>query len=139
MVNLPNGLNINHLIDDLRNYSWEAADILLFYSNFLRNEDNHSSIIENGSHDNPVTTADLKVNDLIIRRIKENYKDFEWGILSEENVKTDCENYNINKDWLWVLDPLDGTKDFIQRTGNYAMHLALNYRKQMLHRNCFDT
>ena len=130
MVNLPNGLNINHLIDDLRNYSWEAADILLFYSNFLSNGDNHSSIIENGSHDNPVTTADLKVNDLIIRRIKENYKDLAWGILSEENVKTDCENYNINKDWLWVLDPLDGTKDFIQGTGNYAMHLALNYRNK---------
>ena len=30
---------------------------------------------------------------------------------------------------LWILDPLDGTKDFIQGTGNYAMHLALNYKK----------
>ena len=33
-------------------------------------------------------------------------------------------------DWLWVLDPLDGTKDFIQGTGNYAMHLALNYKNR---------
>jgi 3'(2'), 5'-bisphosphate nucleotidase len=33
-----------------------------------------------------------------------------------------------DKDWMWVIDPLDGTKDFIQGSGNYAMHLALNYR-----------
>ena len=31
---------------------------------------------------------------------------------------------------MWVLDPLDGTKDFIQGTGNYAMHLALNYKNK---------
>ena len=31
---------------------------------------------------------------------------------------------------MWVLDPLDGTKDFIQKTGNYAMHLALNFKKK---------
>ena len=36
----------------------------------------------------------------------------------------------IVKDWIWVLDPLDGTKDFIQGTGNYAMHLALNFRQK---------
>ena len=33
-------------------------------------------------------------------------------------------------DWLWILDPLDGTKDFIQGTGNYAMHLALTYKQK---------
>ena len=40
-------------------------------------------------------------------------------------------NYcNQNKDWLWVLDPLDGTKDFIQGTENFAMHLELNYKQK---------
>ena len=39
-------------------------------------------------------------------------------------------NFNRNSKWLWVLDPLDGTKDFIQGTGNYAMHLALNYEEK---------
>ena len=38
--------------------------------------------------------------------------------------------YFDNAEWLWVLDPLDGTKDFIQGTGNYAMHLALNYKRK---------
>ena len=40
--------------------------------------------------------------------------------------------YSNNLDWLWVLDPLDGTKDFIQGTENYAMHLALNYKQSHL-------
>ena len=36
----------------------------------------------------------------------------------------------VRKTGLWVLDPLDGTKDFIQGTGNYAMHLALNFKQK---------
>ena len=32
MVTLPNGVDINNLIEDLKNYSWQAADILLDYS-----------------------------------------------------------------------------------------------------------
>jgi len=49
--------------------------------------------------------------------------------LSEENVKT-SKNFVTKNDWVWVLDPLDGTKDFIQGTGNYAMHLALNFKQK---------
>jgi len=50
--------------------------------------------------------------------------------LSEENVKNTEEIFDSKTDWIWVLDPLDGTKDFIQGTGNYAMHLALNYKQK---------
>jgi len=50
--------------------------------------------------------------------------------LSEENVKNSPKNFNSTSDWIWVLDPLDGTKDFIQGTGNYAMHLALNFKQK---------
>jgi len=50
--------------------------------------------------------------------------------LSEENVKISSKVFNSKKDWIWVLDPLDGTKDFIQGTGNLAMHLALNYKQK---------
>ena len=33
-------------------------------------------------------------------------------------------------DWLWILDPLDGTKDFLQGTGEYAVHLALVHQQR---------
>ena len=128
MIKLPNGVNVNNLIDDLKNFSWEAADILLTYSDIIKNSEKKLEIIKNKNINDPVTLADLEVNDLIINRINQKYPCVNWGILSEENFKIQTDYCNQNADWLWVLDPLDGTKDFIQGTGNFAMHLALNYK-----------
>ena len=130
MFKLPIGVDINNLIDDLRIFSWEAADIFLYYSQILKNPINSKKIIKSKGKGDPVTSADLKVNDLIIKRINENYKEVDWDILSEENVKIESKNLFTKSKWLWVLDPLDGTKDFIQGTPNYAMHLALNYENR---------
>ena len=130
MVKLPFGIDINNLVDDLKIFSWEAADILLSYSNILKNSSKRKDLLKNLDHDNPVTIADLKVNKLIINRIKEKYNDINWEILSEENAKNKLVKFNINADWVWVIDPLDGTKDFIQGSGNYAMHIALNFKKK---------
>ena len=128
MVKLPNNVDIHNLIDDLRIFSWEAADILIYYSEMLKDSDFKKDIIKNTNINDPVTLADLKVNEIIIDRIKENYKNINWEILSEENVKNDSDSFDKNAEWIWVLDPLDGTKDYIQGTGNYAMHLALQYK-----------
>ena len=130
MFKLPIGVDINNLIDDLRIFSWEASEILLFYSQLIKDSNYKNEIIKSKDNEDPVTLADLKVNEVIIQRINEKYKDIPWEILSEENAKISSEIYNNNADWRWVLDPLDGTKDFIQGTGNYAMHLALNYRNK---------
>ena len=130
MVKLPFGIDINNLIDNLKVFSWEAADILLFYSNILKDSNKRKDLIKNLDHENPVTLADLKVNKLIINRIKEKYNDINWEILSEENAKNKLVKFNINADWVWVIDPLDGTKDFIQGSGNYAMHIALNFKNK---------
>ena len=127
-MKLPLGVDINNLIDDLKILSWEVADILLFYSKMFKESNNNFDLIKTKNKCDPVTLADLKVNDLIIRRLKEKYKGTNWEILSEENVK-DGSICNTNAEWLWVLDPLDGTKDFIQGTNNYAMHLSLNYNQ----------
>ena len=132
MFKLPIGVDINNLIDDLREFSWEASDILLHYSKRLKNQNYAKEIIKTKNILNPVTVADLEVNDLIIKRINRNYKEVAWNILSEENVKTEADIFVANSEWIWILDPLDGTKDFIQGTENYAMHLALNYGKKPL-------
>ena len=86
--------------------------------------------MKNANSEDPVTEADLKVNEIIIQRLNEKYRNVSWEILSEENVKISSESFDIFNDWVWVLDPLDGTKDFIQGTSNFAMHLALNYKKK---------
>ena len=130
MVKVPFNLDIHNLIDDLRNFSWEASEILLYYSKMLKHEDNKKKIIKTKQGEDPVTTADLKVNEFVIRMINEKYKKINWGILSEENIKLNTDISANNFDWEWIIDPLDGTKDFIQGTSNYAMHLALSYKNQ---------
>ena len=130
MIKLPPGVEINSLIDDLRILSWESSDILVYYSKILKDSNYKSNILKNDNIEDPVTSADLKVNEHIIQRINEKYKDIDWEILSEENVKIDYKNFDNRTNWVWILDPLDGTKDFIQGTSNYAMHLALNYNQK---------
>jgi len=129
VVYLPKGIEINSLIDDLRLYSWSASDILLKYGQYLKDEKSKNDFIKNKENNEPVTLADLEVNNLIIKNIQNKYANINWGILSEETFNIDSKKGKKNN-WLWVLDPLDGTKDFIQRTGNFAMHLALNYKNK---------
>ena len=130
MVNVPFCVDTDKLISDLKIISWEAADILLYYSKEIKDIKQKNKIVRNKGLNDPVTLADLKVNELIIKKIRENYSESEYSILSEENVNFLSNSLCSNCDWLWVLDPLDGTKDFIQGTGNYAMHLALNYKNK---------
>tara|TARA_A100001388_G_scaffold48557_1_gene32256 strand:- start:2091 stop:2993 length:903 start_codon:yes stop_codon:yes gene_type:complete len=130
VINLPAGVDIKSLIIDLREISWKASEILLYYSQILKDPNSKSNIVKNDNINDPVTLADLNVNKLIIKKINEKYRHTNWEILSEENVKLVPNNSSINSDWLWILDPLDGTRDFIQGTSNYAMHLALNYKQK---------
>ena len=99
MVKLPIGVDINNLIDDLRIFSWEAADILLYYSQKIRNSDQKNNLIKNKDEKNPVTKADLEVNDLILKRMKEKYKNIGWNYLSEEHAK-----FNLKKNQKMILN-----------------------------------
>ena len=130
MIKLPAGVEQKNLINDLRKFCWEAADTLLYYAQILKDSKNKSNIIENDDINDPVTIADLKVNEIIIKRIKEKYSNVQWEIISEENAKIAQYSFDTKIDWMWILDPLDGTKDFIQGTSNYATHLALNYKQK---------
>ena len=130
MVKTPLGVDIDNLIENLKNFSWEASETLLYYSEILKNSDIKNNIIKLKENRDPVTLADLKVNNLIIEKINSGYENICWDILSEENSNINSLDFNSKIEWLWILDPLDGTKDFIQGTSNYAMHLALNYKNK---------
>ncbi len=130
MIKLPLGVDIEILIDDLRTFCWEAYEILLNYAQIIKDSKNKSNILIKGNEEDPITLADIKVNEIIIKRIEENYKNTNWEILSEENAKNNFNKISLKKDFVWCFDPLDGTKDFIQGTSNYAMHLGLNYKNK---------
>lgn len=73
--------------------------------------------------DSPVTDADLKSNK-IINEILSNTK---YSILSEEDI--DDQN-RLSKDMIWIVDPLDGTSDFIDKTGEFTVMIALIQNKK---------
>ena len=47
MIDLPPEININNLIDDIRIFSWQAADIMLYYSKLLEDSDDKKNILNN--------------------------------------------------------------------------------------------
>ena len=51
MIQLPSGVNINNLIDDIRIFSWQAADILLYYSKLLKNSNDKKNILKNNNEE----------------------------------------------------------------------------------------
>ena len=99
MVKLPLGVNEDNLINDLRILSWEASEVLLHYAKILKDSNFKSNILANGDHKDPVTLADLEVNNLIIEGIQSKYKDVDWTILSEENVKISNDSFGNNANW----------------------------------------
>ncbi len=70
--------------------------------------------------ESPLTIADERCNEIICKYLK----DTEIPILSEEGKKMD---YQERKGWdrLWVVDPLDGTKEFIKKNGEFTVNIAL--------------
>ena len=67
-----------------------------------------------------VTAADREANDLIVRGLLTEFPDD--GILAEESKDTER---RLKKDRVWLIDPMDGTKNFIQRDGDFAVQIGL--------------
>ena len=76
--------------------------------------------IESKKDDSPLTLADKKANVVINGYLKETG----IPIISEENKQID---YDERKDWktCWIVDPLDGTKEFIKKNGEFTVNIAL--------------
>ena len=81
--------------------------------------------VEDGG-DGPVSAADLAVNSWLLDGLQSHFTSDDWALLSEDTAKENLkEGVPFPSEWLWILDPLDGTKDFLAGTGEYAVHLAL--------------
>jgi 3'(2'), 5'-bisphosphate nucleotidase len=109
--------NLPELLEIARLAGWGAAEIL------LNAQDSALDINESG--DGPVTAADFAANDHILEVLRSRLGDQEFGYLTEETYKTDPSRDRLSMPWVWVIDPLDGTKEYIQKTNEYAVHIAL--------------
>lgn len=76
--------------------------------------------VETKDDKSPLTLADKKANDVINTYLIPT----QIPIISEENKQTD---YAERKSWnrCWIVDPLDGTKEFIKRNGEFTVNIAL--------------
>ena len=107
-------INNEKMINEIIKIANEAGEkILEVYSNSNFNVQTK----EDGS---PLTKADKIADEIIINRLKEF---FDYPIVTEES----CVEYQQRKDWpcFWLVDPLDGTKDFIARNGEFTINIAL--------------
>lgn len=68
----------------------------------------------------PLTEADMRANSLIVKELS----DFGYPVLSEEGKKI---SFQERKNWrrFWLIDPLDGTKEFLKRNGEFTVNIAL--------------
>jgi len=124
---LPEGVELENLIQNLRELSWGAADILIAYARGEKPPFGFPQVLEvEDGCDGPVSAADLAVNTWLLDGLKSKYSSIDWFLLSEENAKEkDSIGSSFSSKWMWILDPLDGTKDFLMGSGEYAVHLAL--------------
>ncbi len=103
------------MIEKLIEIAKEAGkETLKYYNNNVK--------IEYKDDKSPLTEADLASHKKIVNFLKDLTPNI--PIISEEGS---IPEYNIRKKWMkyWLIDPLDGTKEFIKRNGEYTINIAL--------------
>lgn len=90
-----------------------AAILEIYHTDFSTQEKADAS---------PLTAADLAANAIIVKALQQLTPAI--PIISEETKQVD---FSIRKNWTtcWVVDPLDGTKEFIKRNGEFTVNIAL--------------
>jgi len=76
--------------------------------------------VEIKSDNSPVTEADKKADDMIRRELGKAFP--EYGFLTEESKDTD---ERFSKRAIWIVDPVDGTKEFVSKNGQFTTNIAL--------------
>ncbi len=111
-------MNNKILLDNIISITQQAGYKILD----IYNSNDFSDSIEFKDDNSPLTIADKASNEVIINEIKK--LNLNIPILSEEEKNVP---YSTRKKWdkFWLIDPLDGTKEFIKRNGEFTVNIAL--------------
>jgi 3'(2'), 5'-bisphosphate nucleotidase len=121
MTNSPlSQITLTAILDHTIDISQSAAAILKSY---YRGSIDNLDVLD--KTEGPVTVADRAVDRHILAGIQSMCGD-SCGYLTEETYQPG--DLELSQDWVWIIDPLDGTRDFIDKTGEYAIHIALTYK-----------
>ena len=108
-----NNLNLKKITNDLLDTFFEAGKVAKKIS-----EDGVKITIKSDS--SPVTNGDLEVNQMLCDKIKKLTPNI--NIISEETVDIKIKNNERN---FWLIDPIDGTRDYIKKKDEYTLNAAL--------------
>ncbi len=86
-------------------------------------DENYS--VEYKEDDSPITLADREANEIIVNNLKKRFPDY--ALLSEESRDDPA---RLKNNWCWIIDPLDGTKEFVKGNGEFTVNIALTYRQE---------
>lgn len=110
-----NGLDNSFIITQLKDLIKEAGSAVLdiYHSEFD---------VSNKADQSPVTDADLAAHNLLLKGLSALTPDI--PVLSEESYDADTTE-RLGWSMFWLVDPLDGTKEFIKRNGEFTINIAL--------------
>jgi 3'(2'), 5'-bisphosphate nucleotidase len=108
-------MNYNKICEIFRSLALTSGEVIMD----IFNSDKLEVLLK--SDDSPVTIADKKADEVISNGLKKYFP--EIPIITEEQVKT----HALNAPVFFIVDPLDGTKEFIKRRGDFTVNIALVY------------
>lgn len=79
--------------------------------------------VEIKDDNSPVTKADKKADEIIRNILHKAFPDY--GMLTEESAD---DLSRLEKDFVWIVDPIDGTKDFVAHNGEFTVNIGLSYK-----------
>ncbi len=120
MYNILQDQKLRYAIFDLL---VEAGDKIMTY---YRSEEYETFQKDDKS---PVTSADLASDEIITKGLAALTPS--WKVISEEKALPE-QNEQKQTDYFWILDPLDGTKEFLHRTDEFSINLALIHGKEVV-------
>ena len=81
--------------------------------------------VEIKDDNSPVTLADKNADKVIRECLHKKYP--EYAFLTEESTD---DKSRLNNDFVWIVDPVDGTKDFVAKDGGFTTNIALAYKHE---------
>ena len=88
----------------------------IYYTNFS---------VEIKDDDSPVTLADKNADKVIREYLHERFPSY--AFLTEESTD---DKKRLENDFVWIVDPVDGTKDFVAKNGGFTTNIALAYKHE---------
>lgn len=99
--------------EDIKHFTRKAGELA------AQKFGNHGQVtFKDGNPMDPVSEGDTEVNELLVELIKAKYP--KHGIISEELAE-----HQIDSEHVWVIDPIDGTNNFVNRVPCYAVLVTL--------------